>query len=53
MFLILEQFAQSGNADLNTNGETNYTLKTAVITGPNEKEEDATEENGRELGSYA
>ncbi len=49
MFLILEQFAQSGNADLNTNGETNYTLKTAVITGPNEKEEDATEENGRKI----
>ena len=47
MFLILEQFAQSGNADLDTRGETNYTLKTAVITGPNEKEEDATEENGR------
>ena len=46
---VLSHIQMSGNADLNTNGETNYTLKTAVITGPNEKEEDATEENGRKI----
>lgn len=39
MFMILEQFAQSGKVELDTTGETNYTLNSAIII----KKEDVAE----------
>lgn len=42
MFMILEQFAQEGNATLDTSGETNYTLNSAIIIPVGSTEEQGT-----------